>query len=62
MRALAKLKSGDFNTMSQEWESGDVVVILLAKRGERVRYRLKVRDLYQSNEQVLEEEVIEEEG
>ena len=48
-----KLYSGDFNTMSQERLSDGTVIISLAKEGEGVSYRFKVKDLYGEHEEVL---------
>ncbi len=58
-KALEKLKSGDFNNMSQELKSDGSVIITLSKRGEGKVYRFRVKDLYGKNEEVLEEEVKE---
>ena len=55
---LRKLYSGDFNSMSQEWQPDGSVIITLGKDGEKNSYRLKVKDLYGQNEEVLEHEVI----
>jgi len=59
MTTLEKLKTGDFNHMSQEWQPDGSVIITLSKRGESKIYKLKVKDLYKPTEEVLEEEVIE---
>ena len=56
---LAKLYSGDFNTMNQDWQSDGSVIITLTKDGEDKSYRFKVKDLYGEHEEVLEHEVIE---
>ena len=53
-----RLYSGNFNTMIQEWQPDGSVIITLAKDGEKKSYRLKVKDLYGQNEEVLEHEVI----
>lgn len=58
MTGIEKLKSGDFNDMSQEWLDDNTVLITLSKRGEGKVYRFKVKDLYGENEEVLEEEII----
>jgi len=58
MTGIEKLKSGDFNDMSQEPQDDGSVIITLSKRGEGKRYRFRVKDLYGENEEVLEEEVI----
>lgn len=55
---LRKLYSGDFNSMTQGWQPDGSVIITLAKDGEKKSYRLKVKDLYGENEEVLEHEVI----
>ena len=56
---LEKLKSGDFNDMSQEWQPDGSIIITLSKRGENKTYRFRVKNLYKENEKVLEHEVIE---
>ena len=59
MSGVDKLKSGDFNEMSQEVQSDGSVIITLSKRGEGKVYRFKIKDLYGENEEVLWEEEIE---
>lgn len=59
MRGIEKLKSGDFNTMSQEWQPDGSVIITLSKRGESKIYRFRVKDLYGEHEEVLNEEILE---
>jgi len=51
MEGLQKLKSGDFNYMSQEWQPDGSVIITLSKRGEHKVHRFRVRDLYGPNEE-----------
>ena len=58
MIGLKKLYSGDFNDMTQQKQPDGSVVITLSKRGEKVAYRFRVKDLYGPNEEVLEHEVI----
>ena len=58
-RSLAELYRGDFNTMSQEWHEDGSVTITLGKDNEPEVHRMRARDLYGPNEEVLEEEVIE---
>ena len=58
MEGLRKLKAGDFNSMSQEQQPDGSVIVTLSKRGEKVAYRFKVKDLYGPNEEVLEHQVI----
>jgi len=53
-----KLYSGDFNTMSQEWQPDGSVIITLAKEGENVSYKFKVKNLYGENEEVTEHQII----
>jgi hypothetical protein len=55
---LRKLYTGQFNTMSQEHLADGTVTITLSSRGEDKVYRLRVKNLYQENEEVLEDEVI----
>ena len=54
MEGLKKLKSGDFNDMSQEWQPDGSVIITLSKRGEDKVYKLRVRNLYQPDEEELD--------
>ena len=56
---IAKLYTGDFNDMNQEWQPDGSVIITLSRRGEDKSYRFRVKDLYGENEEVLEHEVIE---
>jgi len=59
MNGIEKLKTGDFNNMSQEAQPDGSVIITLVKRGEGKRYRFRVKDLYGEHEEVLEEEIID---
>jgi len=59
MTGIEKLKAGDFNSMSQEWQLDGSVIITLSKRGEGKVYKFRVKDLYKLTEEVLEEEEIE---
>ncbi len=59
MRGIDKLKTGDFNYMSQETQADGSVLITLSKRGEDKTYKLVVRDLYKPTEEVISEEIIE---
>jgi len=59
MSGIEKLKTGDFNDMSQEWQSDGSVIITLSKRGEGKSYRFRVKDLYGKDEEVISEEIIE---
>lgn len=58
MDGITKLKTGDFNNMSQERQPDGSVIITLSKRAEGKTYRFRVKDLYGKNEKVLWEEVI----
>lgn len=46
MSGIDKLKTGDFNDMSQEWQPDATVIITLSKRGEGKIYKFHVKDLY----------------
>ena len=59
MDGITKLKTGDFNDMSQRTRPDGSVIITLVKRGEGKLYRFRVKDLYGDNEEVISEEVIE---
>ena len=52
------LAKGDFSHMSQTALPDGSVEIILSKRGESVRYRLVVRNLYRADEVVLVDEVL----
>lgn len=58
MKGLHKLYTGDFNTMHVEGQPDGSQVITLTKRGEDKVYRFRVKNLYQEDEEVLEDEVI----
>ena len=58
MEGLKKLRSGDFNDMTQESQPDGSVIITLAKRGENKTYRFRVVNLYKENEEILEDEII----
>lgn len=55
MKGIDKLYTGDFNSMSQEWQPDSSVIITLLKRGEDELYSLHVKDLYGENEKVLKD-------
>lgn len=59
MKAIDKLKAGDFNDMYTESQPDGSVIITLSKRGEHKVYRFRVKDLYDPNEEVLWEEIKE---
>lgn len=59
MDGLAKLKTGDFNDMTQDWQGDGSVIITLSKRGEGKVYTIHVINLYQEDEEVLVEYVTE---
>ncbi len=56
---LTKLKTGDFNYMSQVKQPDGSLLVTLTKRGDSHVYKLWVRDLYQPTEVVIKEEVID---
>jgi len=55
VNGITKLKTGDFNNMSQEEQPDGSILITLSKRGEGKVYKFKVRDLYGPNEEIIEE-------
>lgn len=59
MSGIDKLKTGDFNYMSQVAQPDGSVEITLTKRGDPHTYKLWVKDLYQPTEQVIKEEITE---
>jgi hypothetical protein len=58
MTGLERLKQGDFNRMSQDKQPDSSVIVRLWKRGTPT-IRFLVRNLYQDNEEMIWEEVIE---
>jgi hypothetical protein len=56
---LKKMRAGDFNYQGFEWQGDGSVVITLTSRHYPEVYRLRVRDLYGPNEEVIDEEVVE---
>ena len=58
MNGLTKLYRGDFNTMNVECQPDGSQVITLTKDGEDKIYRFRVKNLYQEDEELLEEEMI----
>lgn len=53
-QGLKKLKSGDFNDMSQEQLPDGSQIITLSKRGKAKIYRFRVRNLYQPDEEEVD--------
>jgi len=58
MKGISKLYRGDFNTMNVEQQPDGSQVITLTKDGENKIYRFRVKNLYQEDEEVLEDEVL----
>ena len=53
------LYGGDFHSMTQERQEGsDITLVTLSRRGENTVYRFRVKNLYQVDEEVLEDEVV----
>ena len=61
MTGIEKLKTGDFNDMSQATQPDDSVIVTLSSRKYPEVYCFRVRDLYGKNEKVLWEKVSGEE-
>jgi len=57
---LDRLRNGDFNYLEVRQLPGEVTLIRLIKRGERVVITGRVRKLYRTGEELLEQEVTEE--
>jgi DNA-binding protein YbaB len=55
---LRKLYTGQFNTMTQEHLADGTVTITLSSHGENKVYRFRVKNLYQEDEELLEDEVL----
>lgn len=58
---LERLRTGDFNHMTQQRQLDGSVLITLTKRGDPHVYKMAVRNLYQADEEVLWEESLPEE-
>lgn len=58
MRGIDKLRAGDFNSMLQELQDDGSTLVELVKRGEGIKYRFAVRDLYGPDEVILWEEEV----
>jgi len=58
MKGISKLYTGDFNSMHVETLPDGSQRITLTKDGENKIYRFRVKNLYQEDEEVLEDEVI----
>jgi hypothetical protein len=58
MKGIHKLYRGDFNTMNVEALPDGSQRITLTSDGEDKAYRFRVKNLYQEDEELLEEEVI----
>lgn len=58
MKELLKLYRGDFNTMHVETLPDGSQRITLTKDGEDKVYRFRVKNLYQEDEELLEDEVL----
>jgi len=57
MTVRERLKTGDFNHMSQQVEPDGSVLVTLTKRGDPHIYKMWVKDLYLPTEKVIKEEV-----
>ena len=58
MNDISKLYAGDFNTMNVEQQPDGSQTITLTKDGENKVYRFRVTNLYQEDEELLEDEVL----
>ena len=54
MTGLERLKSGDFNDMSQERLPDGSILVTLSKRGAASPCKFRVRNLYQPGEEVVD--------
>jgi len=57
MKVIERLKTGDFNNMSQEEQADGSVIVTLTKRGDPLVYKMKVKNLYGKEEEVDWEKV-----
>ena len=53
-KGLARLYSGDFNNMHQEWQADGSVIITLSKKGDATIYKLHVKELFGEAEELLD--------
>jgi len=54
---LQRLKTGDFNNMSQEWQADGSVVITLSSRRYPDTYKIRIRNLYGPDEEIVDAEI-----
>lgn len=54
LTGLRKLKEGDFNEMSQEWQPDRSVIITLSSAHYPEVYRFRVKHLYEKDEEVFD--------
>ncbi len=59
MTVRERLAKGDFNYMSQEHQPDGSVIVTMTKRGDNHIYIMHVWHLYQADEEVLIEQVLE---
>jgi len=55
---MERLKTGDFNNMTQATQPNDSVLVVLTKRGDSRIYKMLIRNLYETDEEVLWEEIL----
>jgi len=58
MTVREMLTNGDFNNMSQSPQIDGSLLVTLTKRNDEHIYKLWVTNLYQSNENVIREEIV----
>jgi len=53
MKALERYHRGDFNDINQKWLPDGSVILTLHKRGQKTYHKIRVKNLYQPNEEVV---------
>jgi hypothetical protein len=60
MKASEYFKKGVVNYVSQKHHEDGSITVTIYKQGWKKSYKFKVKNLYQANEQILEDEEIKE--
>jgi len=53
-KPLQMLKTGNFNDMSQEWQPDGSVIITIHKREGKKYHKIRVKNLYEDNEEEVD--------
>lgn len=57
-KRLYRLYQGDYNFMTQEWQSDGTVIVSLYKHNDDKIHRLHIKNLYQENEELIKDEIV----